>query len=174
MTYYVNLVGLVSAVNFGFWYIHYTFNSLGAIRDWLILYIHGQFEWYFSVTAHTYIVIICEVMIWTERQWKCQQWTHLWVYVKQKRNPLSPWYRTYVKSSQVFYFPKQHHIYTLRYTFKTMSVGMAKQRSIAYRAVCHGTKIKIQATGFNCRCNTENKRSSTRQPRRHRRHRKLS
>ena len=39
-----------------------------------------------------------------------------------------------VKSSQVFYFPKQRHIYTLRYTFKTMSVGMAKQRSWAYQA----------------------------------------
>ena len=46
-----------------------------------------------------------------------------------------------VKSSQVFYFPKQRHIYTLRYTFKTMSVGMAKQRSIAYRAACHDANV---------------------------------
>ena len=50
-----------------------------------------------------------------------------------------------VNSIQVFYFPKQLHIYALRYTFKTMSIGMAKQRSTAYRAACPGTKYKLWA-----------------------------
>ena len=106
-----------------------TFNALSQIRTSLI-----------PLAANKYLRLICNFG-WESFFWLTCLW---WL-----------WYLCQVKSSQVFYFPKQRHIYTSRYAFKTMSVGMAKQRSIAYRAACHGTKYKIQAMGINCRWNTE-------------------
>ena len=70
---------------------------------------------------------------------------------KSSTNPSSQ-----VKSSILFY-QTASHLHIKIHIQNNVRRGMAKQRSIVYRAACHGTRYKIQATGISCRCNTENK-----------------